>query len=81
MFTYDIHKKGNYAAQSVNVSAQTDTDDTFIEWSGAIGVKGHTRVMQTGRCSAEVWGDIIATPVITILVTICVTRNEEATVE
>ena len=76
MFKYNIHKK-----EIVNVSAQTDTDEPFNEWYVAIGVKGHTKVMRIARCSTEVWGDSIATPVITLLVTISVTRNEEATVE
>ena len=81
-FKYDTLKREiMHAAQSANVSAQTDTDEPFSDCLVAIGVKGHTREIRPGSCSTEVWGDFIVTPAITLLRTICITRNEEATVE
>ena len=42
MFKYDT-QEGNHAAQFVNVSAKTDTDEPFSDCLVAIDVKGHTR--------------------------------------
>ena len=79
------HIPGSRSCKIITVDscilAHANTHQPVAQWSVTVGVEGHALVSRTGGRCTEVRRTCITTPMVTLLVTLSVTGDEEARVE